>query len=289
MIKVQGHRGYPDAYPENTLLSFRETYKTGCQGIELDVRKSSDGVFVIMHDPAVDRTTNGAGSVADLTWSYLSTLDAGGWFSSYFQGRSDCKVPRLVDVLDEFRGLDVTLVIHTAWDFVGITDVIDLVTARGMRAQVQIFSGIDVINPAKLYDPTIFTMNAGMPGINDYQTYLDNAVLNGHDAVSIHAGSSDEDLATMAQAIQGAGKLVHLSYLAQTYGDRINKFISLGCDYVLSNNPELMENYVQDYYGLSPATVKLDTYRQVGGERIKTHQHTETPDGVIRLDAYTKI
>lgn len=72
------HRGSPAAAPENTLASFRRAEDEGADEIELDLRVSADGRLVVIHDETVDRTTDGAGAVADLTFEQLRALDAGG-------------------------------------------------------------------------------------------------------------------------------------------------------------------------------------------------------------------
>jgi len=71
------HRGASSTHPENTRLAFDEAVRLGADMIEFDVRRTRDGAFVIMHDASVDRTTNGAGAVADLTLSEIRALDAG--------------------------------------------------------------------------------------------------------------------------------------------------------------------------------------------------------------------
>jgi glycerophosphoryl diester phosphodiesterase len=74
---VYGHRGARAEEPENTLRSFRRALALGADGIELDVRVSSDGHLVIIHDAAVDRTTDGSGEIASLTLAEIRSLDAG--------------------------------------------------------------------------------------------------------------------------------------------------------------------------------------------------------------------
>ena len=49
-MKVMAHRGYSGAYPENTMLSFREAVKVGCDAIEMDVHETRDGRLVVIHD-----------------------------------------------------------------------------------------------------------------------------------------------------------------------------------------------------------------------------------------------
>ena len=44
-MKLRGHRGYPAAFPENTMLSLREAVRAGADGIEMDVRRAADGVY----------------------------------------------------------------------------------------------------------------------------------------------------------------------------------------------------------------------------------------------------
>jgi glycerophosphoryl diester phosphodiesterase len=60
------------------MVAFRSAVERwGADVLELDVRLSRDGELVVIHDRTVDRTTDGAGAVADLTWAELSRLDAG--------------------------------------------------------------------------------------------------------------------------------------------------------------------------------------------------------------------
>jgi glycerophosphoryl diester phosphodiesterase len=75
---ILGHRGASGEAPENTLRAFALAAEQGADGIELDVQPAADGALVIMHDDTVDRTTNGAGRVADLDSAVLAGLDAGG-------------------------------------------------------------------------------------------------------------------------------------------------------------------------------------------------------------------
>jgi hypothetical protein len=106
-IVVTGHRGDMVNYPENTLLSFRQAVLAGANAIEVDTRLTQDGVIVVLHDDSLGRTTNGTGSIRAVTWDYVSTLDAGSWKGAEFADRDDCRVPRVVDLLDEFRDAGV--------------------------------------------------------------------------------------------------------------------------------------------------------------------------------------
>jgi glycerophosphoryl diester phosphodiesterase len=100
-MQAIGHRGFAAAAPENTLVSFRAGMEAGADMLECDVTLTKDKIPVILHDRRLDRTTNGHGSIGSARFSYVRTLDAGGWFGNRFAGE---KVPRLGEVLDLTRG-----------------------------------------------------------------------------------------------------------------------------------------------------------------------------------------
>jgi len=62
--------------PENTLKAIRKGMRCA-EFIEVDVRLTLDRIAVIMHDPGVGRTTDGAGLVRDMTYEELHHLNAG--------------------------------------------------------------------------------------------------------------------------------------------------------------------------------------------------------------------
>jgi glycerophosphoryl diester phosphodiesterase len=95
------HRGASHAAPENTLAAFRLALAAGVDGVECDVRRTRDRHLVVIHDPAVDRTTDGRGPVAALSLEALRRLDAGRWFGTAWAGE---RVPRFEEVLDLVRG-----------------------------------------------------------------------------------------------------------------------------------------------------------------------------------------
>ncbi len=73
MLKI-GHRGARAYEPENTLRSFKKALELGVNAVEVDVRKTKDNEIVVIHDPEVERTTNGKGLVADLTLKDIKNL-----------------------------------------------------------------------------------------------------------------------------------------------------------------------------------------------------------------------
>ena len=76
------HRGGSALAPENTLLAFRRALDWWrADLLEIDVQPTRDGDALVIHDPTVDRTTDGAGEVASFTVAELRRLDAGHRFT----------------------------------------------------------------------------------------------------------------------------------------------------------------------------------------------------------------
>jgi glycerophosphoryl diester phosphodiesterase len=80
------HRGGGSLAPENTLAAVRKGQSLGFTAHEFDVKLSKDRVALLLHDATLERTTNGQGRAADLSWEELHRLDAGAWHSSEFHG-----------------------------------------------------------------------------------------------------------------------------------------------------------------------------------------------------------
>ena len=109
---VIAHRGSSSEAPENTLPAFEAAARRGADAIELDVRLTSDGAPVVIHDATLDRTTDRTGPVAALTLAELRAVDAG-WRFTPDLGRThpyrggDARVPTLGEVLWAFPRLTI--------------------------------------------------------------------------------------------------------------------------------------------------------------------------------------
>lgn len=78
-VLIAAHRGgyasdKADAAPENTIANLRVAIKKGYDVYETDIQRTSDGVFVIMHDATIDRETNATGTVSKMTWDQLKSV-----------------------------------------------------------------------------------------------------------------------------------------------------------------------------------------------------------------------
>lgn len=130
-----------DSAPENSLMALDHCVALGVDMMELDVRRTKDGVLVILHDDSVDRTTNGSGKVSDLTLAQLERLrlrkNGGGTVSPLLTEQA---VPTLAQVLDRAEGrimlnLDIKEAIYA--------ETIAAAVAAGMAHQVLVKKEVD--------------------------------------------------------------------------------------------------------------------------------------------------
>lgn len=154
--QIFGHRGARRAAPENTLPAFQIALDMGVDGLELDVQLSSDGQLVVIHDFALERTTNGSGLVSDHTAAELAALDAGSHFSPDY---ADAGVPTLQEVLDLVGdGCRVNVEIKSidAEGGPAVEPLAALIRARGLCDQV-IVSSFNPISLVKMrwVDPRV--------------------------------------------------------------------------------------------------------------------------------------
>ncbi|MFW5745231.1 MAG: glycerophosphodiester phosphodiesterase [Spirochaetota bacterium] len=118
--QVIAHQGGNHLRPDNTMLAFEHAVELGVDALEMDVHATSDGVPVVIHDDAVDRTTNGSGLVKEMTFSQLRDLDAAYNWPHHedsaehpYRGQG-VQIPSLEEVLRRFPDVPMTIEIKQA-------------------------------------------------------------------------------------------------------------------------------------------------------------------------------
>ncbi len=96
-----GHRGARALSDENTLESLKMAVDLGVDMLEFDVQRTSDGVFVLMHDETVDRTTDGTGRVDGMTLEEFKRLKTGRGYTP----------PTLEETLDWLETVEVGFIL----------------------------------------------------------------------------------------------------------------------------------------------------------------------------------
>jgi len=73
---VTSHAACKGHAPENTLAGIEQALTFGADAIEIDVHCTSDGVPILLHDETVERTTDGVGTVHDMTLAVVRRTSA---------------------------------------------------------------------------------------------------------------------------------------------------------------------------------------------------------------------
>jgi glycerophosphoryl diester phosphodiesterase len=230
-----GHRGAPAYEPENTLRSLRRALAMGVDAVEIDVHLSKDGYIMVIHDDTVDRTTNGAGRVRDLTFSQLRELDAG-------KGEP---IPSLEEVVDVVAG-KAHLVI----------EVKDPAAAEPLVAFFQerrIFTDAHVIS---FWHPLMKGMKEREPrlrtgvllvGCPADPVGLARAALA--EALVLHYAYVTPDLVAAAHA---HGLLVYVWNIDDI--ETLKPYLAMNLDGIGSNRPDVVVEYVRKMQGEGPGT-----------------------------------
>lgn len=137
---VIAHRGEHQRHHENTLESIDGAVEAGADFVELDVRRSSDGRYLLMHDASVDRMTDGKGRVVEQSWEALSRLNVR---DLHLTNVPPSRIPLLEEALARCRGR-----IHIYLDFKAgdRAKVAAMIREAGMERGVLIYDsagGID--------------------------------------------------------------------------------------------------------------------------------------------------
>lgn len=99
-VLVVAHRSDWRSHPENSLPAMRSAIAMGVDVVEVDVRRTKDGQFVIIHDTTLERSTTGRGHVADFTLEELRLLRLRDGLGS----PTEELIPTLEEALNVVRG-----------------------------------------------------------------------------------------------------------------------------------------------------------------------------------------
>ncbi len=217
------HRGENGVFPENTVSGFQEAVRLGAPQIEFDVQATKDGHLVLMHDATVDRTTDGQGKVADLTFEQIRSFDAGIKKSARFAGT---KIPTFEEVLDVIpKGIWIN--VHIAQVNEATARAVAKVIADKNRTD-QAFLACSRKNAlaAKEVCPTILICNMERQG-GDVSRYIRETIEWKCDFIQLLKMGTPEEM----QALRNAG--VRINYFPTPNVERFRELVKAGVDFPL--------------------------------------------------------
>ncbi|MET1031066.1 glycerophosphodiester phosphodiesterase [Domibacillus tundrae] len=202
--KLFAHRGASDQFNESTLTAYKIASSEGVDALEIDLRMTSDGVLVVMHDETIDRTTDGSGSVAAFTFDELSAYPTVG------NGGREEMIPRLRDLFDTFGGTEHYYIETRLVDGEAVMErpLIDLLNEYSLIEQkkvtIQSFSQKSLRQVKKLAPSVPLTRLFGKGKDNIVQ-----ASLPLYDNIGIESTDATQQSVTILQSL---GKDVHVFF-----------------------------------------------------------------------------
>ena len=234
-IVVISHRGEHLHHPENTMPAFQAAIDAHADYFELDVRTTSDGKFVIMHDGTLDRTTNGTGEVYKHTFDEIRALDAGAKFSPAFAGT---KVPTLDEALELAHG---KINVYVDTKYADPQKLVDTIVSHNMQDHVVIYG-----NPFFLYEvrkimPTLRVMpEAYSP---DICKFLDRAM-----QLQVIAFDANDFKAPVIDVAKEAHAQIFVDRLGDAdTPEAWQKAIDQGANGIQTNLPAELATYLRDH------------------------------------------
>ncbi len=112
--RVCSHRGFNTIAPENSMPAFGAAVTEGAEEIEFDLWNTKDGELVSIHDPVLDRVSDGKGNVWDYTLAELKQFDFGIRKSEVFRG---LRIITFEDILKKLAGTCIMNIHVKIWDF----------------------------------------------------------------------------------------------------------------------------------------------------------------------------
>ncbi len=243
--RVIAHRGASSTHPENTVAAFDQALVEGCDGLELDLQLSRDGVPVVYHDRTLQKIGGGRRGVAELTWAEIAELDAGRRLDPRYTGQ---RVPTLGLVLDRYgprTGLLLELRVRPADKRAGrhlaLADamVAQLRTRRLPTVLVLCFDldTLDAVSARAPEIPTVLNLKAPRR-----MTRSLNQSLNRVSALSIDVRTISNEIVAAAH---DAAKPV-LTWTCNT-PDTVERALGAGADGLMSDRPGWLRRAVDTW------------------------------------------
>jgi glycerophosphoryl diester phosphodiesterase len=239
---VAAHRGGAALWPENSLLAFRSALALGVDALEFDLHLTADGEVVVLHDPTLDRTSTGNGSVRDLKLANLADIR----LKTREGAVTGERVPTFAQVLDLVAPTSAEILPEIKVDanrqrYDGIEEkVLALIRARSFMARttIQAFQ-VETIRRVRELEPKARTMLLVARGdVERDRARPAEAVRRARELGATDLGMNHRLLdADVMSAARAAG--IRVSAWTVNEEADIRRMIDLGVDVVMSDRPDL--------------------------------------------------
>jgi len=175
-VIVVAHRADWRHEPENSIPGIEAAIKMGVDMVEIDLKKSKDGVLMLMHDETLDRTTTGHGKPADYTWAELQKLT----LKNEHGGPTRLRIPTFEQCMLAAKGKVMVNVdqgydyYQAAYDVLEKTGTVDHAVIKSYETYAAVKAAhANLLNSKLLYMPVIRLEKPGAAAsIREYEQQL---------------------------------------------------------------------------------------------------------------------
>jgi glycerophosphoryl diester phosphodiesterase len=241
--------------PENTLEAFRLAAVSGAGGLELDVHMAFDGYIVVVHDDAVDRTTDGSGFVRDMTLRELQSLDAGYRFTlddgaTYpYQGRG-VRVPELGEVFREFPDHCVNIDIKEAQPGIEAALLKTIVDAGAEDRTLVVSEWLAAVDRFRELSGGRISTGASWPEIEDFYRLSnlrqEHLLHPSYDALQVPTEYSGYRVVTPRFVEAAHIRGVRVDVWTIDDPSEMRRLLDLSVDVVMTNRPEVLSEVLEE-------------------------------------------
>jgi glycerophosphoryl diester phosphodiesterase len=233
-VAALAHRGFSRDGLENSMLAFQAAVDLGYRHVETDAHGTSDGVAVALHDESLDRTTDGHGDVANLSWERVKLARIGG----------KEPVPMLEDILGTWPHLRVNIDVKAESGIAPIANAIERTGAHDRVCIASFSTARREATVARLSRPVATSAGTreaaafflgGLAGANVA------GALKSVDAVQIPVSAGPIPLLTARhiRAAHAARKLVHVWTINDP--EQMGQLLDLGVDGIVTDRADLLK------------------------------------------------
>jgi len=237
------HRGAMATHPENTIPAFVAAVNAGAHMVEFDVWLTKDNQMAVMHDPKVDRTTNGHGTISGLSFGEIRKLDAGSWKAPEFAG---VQVPTPEEVLNVMP-YNIWINIHIKGEGDLPVKLARLIEKQGRLHQAFLACSATAARQAKEAVPGIKICN--MERQESVQEYIDGAISSKSDFIQLLKKSEYTDFAADVKRLRENG--IRVNYYYADSAEEIKKLFDEGVNFPLTNDIQKSMTYARPF-GIEP-------------------------------------
>ncbi|MBR7553187.1 glycerophosphodiester phosphodiesterase [Allobacillus sp. GCM10007491] len=249
---VIAHQGGEHLRPSNTMIAFEYATELGADVLETDIHISKDGYLIAIHDPTVDRTTDGIGRVADYTLKELKQLDAGYYFEKngkhLYRGQG-IQLITIEELFQRFPNMHFVLEIKDTNPDNQIDSIIKrlvhLINTYEMREQVLIGSfDQEVVDRFRTQAGPGVVTSGGRDEVKKFvifnKFFLKNFYRPQVEALQIPQAESGFDLTTES-IFTGAKRIgMNLHYWTVNDPKDMRRLIEKGADGITTDRPDLL-------------------------------------------------